>query len=399
MATLLDRLHLGFGTLDLAAGCQPLIPQNAQSLDFGPLATAFAVLQHLEVAWTGHAVFINGFFLLGRRAPKDKKLADVLDGRGIEVVGQCLVHQFTGGAVIAEHPDLDQLMGGQRGVGFLEDSRCQAIAADHDDRVKVVCFGTVNLALGGSKLYLRHGRIIKGNMKTKTQSKKVNKAWLNDHVNDTYVKLAHKEGYRARAAFKLKEIDETFGLIKPGHLVVDLGSAPGAWSQYVRRKLSPKSATGGGAAAGALNGTIIALDMLPMEPIEGVTFLQGDFREPEVLARLEAAVAGRQADIVVSDMAPNLSGIDSADAARIVHLVELAVEFAQAHMKPEGALVVKLFHGGGYDELVKLFKSTFRVVKPLKPKASRDKSSETFLVGRGLKQVGKVDSGQEQPAM
>lgn len=235
-------------------------------------------------------------------------------------------------------------------------------------------------------------------MKTKTQSKKVNKAWLNDHVNDTYVKLAHKEGYRARAAFKLKEIDETFGLIKPGHLVVDLGSTPGAWSQYVRRKLSPKSATGGGAAAGTLNGTIISLDILPMEPIEGVTFILGDFREPEVLARLEAAVAGRQADVVVSDMAPNLSGIDSADAARIVHLVELAVEFAQAHMKPEGALVVKLFHGGGYDELVKLFKATFRVVKPLKPKASRDKSSETFLVGRGLKHPGKVNLDQEQPA-
>ena len=217
-------------------------------------------------------------------------------------------------------------------------------------------------------------------MKIKTKSKKVNKAWLNDHVNDPYVKLAQKEGYRARAAYKLKEIDETLGLIRPGHVVVDLGSTPGAWSQYARRRLSP-----GGAASGELNGVIIALDILPMEPIEGVTFLQGDFREPEVLARLEAAMAGRQADVVISDMAPNLSGIESADAARSSHLVELAVEFARAHLKPEGALVTKVFHGSGYSQLVKLFKETFRVVKPLKPKASRDKSSETFIVGIGLK--------------
>jgi len=214
----------------------------------------------------------------------------------------------------------------------------------------------------------------------KNKSKKVNRAWLNDHVNDPYVKLATREGYRARAAYKLKEIDETLGLIKPGHLVVDLGSTPGAWSQYVRRKLSP-----GGAAAGELNGTIIALDILPMEPVEGVLFIHGDFREPEVLAKLEEAMAGRKADVVVSDMAPNLSGIESADTARIAHLVELAVEFSQNHMKPEGALVTKVFHGSGYNELVKLFKETFRVVKPLKPKASRDKSSETFLVGLGLK--------------
>jgi 23S rRNA (uridine2552-2'-O)-methyltransferase len=217
-------------------------------------------------------------------------------------------------------------------------------------------------------------------MKIKTKSKKVNRAWLNDHVNDPYVKLAQKEGYRARAAYKLKEIDETLGLIRPGCVVVDLGSAPGAWSQYLRRKLSPA-----GAAAGTLNGVILALDILPMEPVEGVSFIQGDFREPEVLAHLEHAMGGRKADVVVSDMAPNLSGIDSADTARISHLVELAIDFARDHLKPDGALVAKVFHGGGYGQLVKQFKETFRVVKPLKPKASRDKSSETFLVGVGLK--------------
>ena len=213
-------------------------------------------------------------------------------------------------------------------------------------------------------------------MKVKTKSKKVNKSWLNDHVNDPYVKLAKKEGYRARAAYKLKEIDETFGLIKPGNLVVDLGSAPGAWSQYVRRKLSPQ-----GAAMGDLNGTILAVDLLPMEPVEGVHFIQGDFTEADVLAQLQAIVGDRPVDVVVSDMAPNLSGIDSVDAARIAHLIELAVEFAQMHLKPQGALVVKVFHGSGYSQLVKLFKDSFKVVKPIKPKASRDKSSEQFLVG------------------
>ena len=220
-------------------------------------------------------------------------------------------------------------------------------------------------------------------MKVKSQSKKINKAWLNDHVNDTYVKLAQKEGFRARAAYKLKEIDEQFGLVRSGATVVDLGCAPGAWSQYVRRRLSPE-----GAAAGALNGTIIGLDILPMEPIEGVTYLQGDFREAEVLAQLEDALQGRPVDVVVSDMAPNLSGIASTDAARITQLVELAVDFASAHLRPEGALVVKLFHGAGYSELVQLFRETFHVIKPVKPKASRDKSSETFLVGIGLKRRG-----------
>ena len=236
----------------------------------------------------------------------------------------------------------------------------------------------------------------KAQLKTqlKVKGSKVNRAWINDHVNDPYVKLAKREGYRARAAYKLKEIDETFALIKPGHLVVDLGSVPGAWSQYLRRKFLPKSATGGGGAAagalpgplpGALNGTIIALDILPMEPIEGVVFLQGDFREAEVLDKLVQEMAGRLADVVVSDMAPNLSGIDSADAARVENLVELAIDFTKAHMKPHGALVAKVFHGSGYDTLVKLFKQSFLIVKPVKPKASRDKSSETFLVGIGLK--------------
>lgn len=216
-------------------------------------------------------------------------------------------------------------------------------------------------------------------MKVRTKSRKVDKAWLNDHVNDPYVKLAQRDGYRSRAAYKLQEIDETLGLVRPGQVVVDLGSAPGAWSQYLRRRLAP--------AGGVPQGEVIALDLLPMEPVDGVRFLQGDFREAEVLARLEALLAGRKLDLVVSDMAPNLSGVAPADAARIAHLVELAVDFACAHLKPQGTLVVKVFHGSGHSQLVRLFKGRFRTVKPIKPKASRARSAETFLAGTGLKTV------------
>jgi 23S rRNA (uridine2552-2'-O)-methyltransferase len=222
-------------------------------------------------------------------------------------------------------------------------------------------------------------------MKVKTKSKKVNKAWLNDHVNDPYVKQAQREGYRARAAYKLKEIDEALGLVRPGQVVVDLGAAPGAWSQYLRRRFAPRALGAGGAATGELDGTIIALDLIEFEPIEGVQAILGDFRDDAVVARLEAALGGRQVDLVVSDMAPNLSGIESADSARIAHLVELAVDFSLRHLRPDGALVAKLFHGSGYSQLVEVFKRSFRVVKPIKPKASRDRSSETFIVGIGLK--------------
>ena len=217
-------------------------------------------------------------------------------------------------------------------------------------------------------------------MKDNKISSKVNRAWIHDHVNDPYVKLAKREGYRARAAYKLQEIDETLRLIHPGQLVVDLGSTPGAWSQYLRRKFAPD-----GAATGALKGSIVALDLLEMEPVDGVHFILGDFRDEAVAAELERVVAERPIDVVVSDLAPNLSGIASTDAARIEHLVELAVDFGLRHLKPDGALVCKIFHGAAYAPMVKLFKDSFRIVKPIKPKASRDKSAETFLIGIGLK--------------
>lgn len=211
------------------------------------------------------------------------------------------------------------------------------------------------------------------------RSRKVDRAWLHDHVTDPYVKLAQKEGYRSRAAYKLKEIDEAFDLIRPGQTVVDLGAAPGAWSQYLRRRFAP---AGGGPG---IDGCIVALDLVEMEPVDGVQFIRGDFREPEVLERLAAALDGRPVDVVVSDMAPNLSGVASADSARVAHLVELAIDFAVEHLRPQGALVAKLFHGSGYGQLVRRFKDAFRDVRPIKPKASRRRSAETFLVARGPK--------------
>jgi 23S rRNA (uridine2552-2'-O)-methyltransferase len=232
-------------------------------------------------------------------------------------------------------------------------------------------------------------------MTARGKSKKLNKAWLHDHLTDPYVKQAQREGYRARAAYKLKEIDEQLHLLVPGQLVVDLGAVPGAWSQYVRRKFGRGASSDPAAQAGPLHGTIIALDLLEFEPIDGVDFIAGDFREAEVLARLEARVGGRPVDVVLSDMAPNLSGIAASDAARMADLVELAIDFAGRHLRPNGTLVCKVFHGSGYSQLVERFKARFRSVKPIKPKASRAKSAETFLVGIGLKPA---PSGVDIPA-
>ncbi|MEO8936439.1 MAG: RlmE family RNA methyltransferase [Burkholderiaceae bacterium] len=217
---------------------------------------------------------------------------------------------------------------------------------------------------------------------------KFNTAWLHDHINDPYVKLAQKHGYRARAAYKLKEIDEVDRLIRSGDVVIDLGAAPGSWSQYVREKLRKGD---------GINGRIIALDLLPMEPIADVDFFLGDFREEAVLAQLEARIAdlvaassdGRCVDLVLSDMAPNLSGVGLADAARMQHVIELATDFAVRFLKPKGALLVKAFHGSGYSQIVQALKKDFVTVAPRKPKASRDRSSETFILARGLKRLVK----------
>lgn len=206
------------------------------------------------------------------------------------------------------------------------------------------------------------------------------KAWMHAHLNDPYVKLAQQRKYRSRAAFKLLEIDEQDRLIRPGMTVVDLGSAPGSWSQVLRERLA--------GPGGTVNGRIVAIDLLPMDPVDGVDFLEGDFRDDAVLAALEAKLGGRPVDLVVSDMAPNLSGVGTADAARMGHLAELALDFAVRHLKPGGALLIKCFHGSGYSQIVEAFKREFDTVAVRKPKASRAESAETYLLGRGPKRPG-----------
>lgn len=196
-----------------------------------------------------------------------------------------------------------------------------------------------------------------------------NPEWIKRHINDPFVKQSVKDGYRARSAYKLTELDDKDKLFKPGMTVVDLGAAPGSWSQVVRQRLTNKK-------TGELEGKIIAMDILPMEPIDGVTFLQGDFREQEVADQLEALLQGEKVDVVISDMAANLSGVAAADAARCLLLNELALEFAQANLKPNGTFVCKVFQGSGFSQFVETCKKTFRKVATRKPEASRTTSAE-----------------------
>jgi 23S rRNA (uridine2552-2'-O)-methyltransferase len=198
------------------------------------------------------------------------------------------------------------------------------------------------------------------------------KAWIDEHVNDHWVKEATRLGYRSRAAFKLIELAERDRLFRPGMSVVDLGAAPGSWTQVLREKLGRRA-------------QIIALDLLPIAPLPGIVVLQGDFREAPVLSALESALGGRKVDLVVSDLAPNLSGVESADQARSVHLGELALEFAARWVQPGGDLVVKAFQGEGFPEFQKLMQRDFEKVYVRKPKASRDRSREVYLVAKGRK--------------
>ena len=195
------------------------------------------------------------------------------------------------------------------------------------------------------------------------------KQWLRRHVNDPYVQRSKKEGYRSRSVYKLLEIDERDKLLKAGQVVVDLGSAPGGWSQAAAKK---------GAA-------VVAIDLLEMEPIAGVTFLRADFTSRKGLKAVEAALAGRRADIVLSDMAPNMTGIPVTDQARSMALAEMALDFARLHLKPDGALLVKIFQGAGHAEYIKALRESFAKVLVRKPESSRDESAEQYVLARGLK--------------
>lgn len=199
---------------------------------------------------------------------------------------------------------------------------------------------------------------------------KTSKQWMREHVNDPFVQRAQKDGYRSRAAYKLLEIDERDHLLKPGMVVVDLGATPGGWSQIAAEKVGR-------------SGKVIGLDLLPLDPLAGVDFIQGDFREESVLKQLEALLENRPVGLVISDMAPNISGIPSADQARAMYLAELAMEFAVAHLTPEGSFLVKVFQGEGFEAYLHQMRASFRKVVSRKPKASRDRSSEVYLLASG----------------
>ena len=198
------------------------------------------------------------------------------------------------------------------------------------------------------------------------------KQWLRRHVSDPYVQRSKKEGYRSRSAYKLTEIDERDKVLARGMTVVDLGAAPGGWSQVAAKRVGP-------------TGRVVAIDLLEMEPLPGVDFVQGDFTRASGLKAVEAALAGRKVDVVLSDMAPNLSGIAVSDQARSMALAEAARDFALLHLQPEGAFLVKIFQGAGYDEYLLSLRRAFRKVVVRKPDASRDESAEQYLLARGLK--------------
>jgi 23S rRNA (uridine2552-2'-O)-methyltransferase len=211
---------------------------------------------------------------------------------------------------------------------------------------------------------------------------KTSKAWMREHINDPYVQKAKAEGYRSRAAYKLLELDKKDRLLLPGQLLVDLGAAPGSWSQVAVAKLGSK-------------GRVVAVDLLPMEPLPGVQFVQGDFREQEVLDALLVLLGGRKADLVISDLAPNISGIGVSDQARSMYLCELALEFARQCLKPGGSLLVKVFQGAGFTEFLAGMRKSFVKVGSRKPEASRGRSSEMYLLGKGFRAGFKAGAGSE----
>ncbi len=320
----------------------------------------------------------------------------MLHGRRIQLGADALQQRFAFRAIVAEHAQLDELVGEQVHVDFVQYRGGEAMGTDGDDGAEMVGLGAQGAALRGIEgkharsltVVVRagitaaarsrvgwparpHTLVLQKMAPKATRKHRFNKAWMQEHVNDHWVQEAKRLGYRSRAAFKLRELAERDELLRPGMTVVDLGAAPGSWAQVLRERVGR-------------SGFIVAVDVLPMDPVPGVTFIQGDFREQETLAALEGALAGRTVDLVVSDMAPNLSGIASADQARSVHLGELALEFAVKWLQPGGGLVVKAFQGAGFPEFQRQMQGYFDKTYARKPKSSRDRSPELYLVGKGF---------------
>jgi len=265
-------------------------------------------------------------------------------------------------AIVRRRAHLDELVRLQRSIDLLHDFFREALVADDDDGVELVRLGAQFTSSGRGEGC--HGRIVPFVKKSHSS-----KQWLRRHVNDPYVQRSKKEGFRSRSAYKLLEIDERDKLLKGGQVVVDLGSAPGGWSQVAAKK---------GAA-------VVAIDLREMESIPGVEFVQADFTSPKGLKAIEGALAGRKADIVLSDMAPNMTGIPVTDQARSMALAEMTLDFARLQLKPDGALLVKVFQGAGHAEFIKALRATFAKVLVRKPESSRDESAEQYVLARGLK--------------
>jgi 23S rRNA (uridine2552-2'-O)-methyltransferase len=263
-------------------------------------------------------------------------------------------------------PDLDQLMGCDCTLDFRQHRPGQALVADEHHRLQAMRAG-----LEGA-FFLRR-RIIHAHTLSHTMARtKSSKAWLKRHLSDPYVQKAKAQGYRSRAAFKLEQIDAKDRLFKAGARVVDLGAAPGGWSQLAASRVGPK-------------GLVVAVDLLETAPMSGVTVLRGDFRSPVVREAVRTALGKVRADVVLSDMLPNVSGIPAVDQANAATLTEVAIDFCLKELKPDGVFVVKVFQGEAFQGLLGEMKKAFRTVVARKPDASRGESREMYLVGRGLR--------------
>lgn len=301
-------------------------------------------------------------------------LADAVNLLSIASAGN-LRHPGTSLLTIGPNSHLDQFMVFEGGFDLGKHVFAQAFFAHHDHRVQLVGQPPQETYLSVIQCHVviiaQRAQILSFNddgPKLMARSKS-SKRWLEAHFDDPYVKKAQHEGLRSRAVFKLSELDEKYRLIRPGHIVVDLGAAPGGWSEYAAPRVKP-------------GGRVVALDILEMEPLADVDFIQGDFTEQPALDDLETLLAHEKVDLVMSDMAPNMSGVAVSDQARAMYLAELAIEFAKDHLKPGGDLLVKMFQGEGFDAFVKDSRTAFSKVLIKKPNASRPKSREVYLLAR-----------------
>ena len=315
-------------------------------------------------------------------------MADALHERGADAAGDIVDHRVARVAVLGADRHLDQLVVFERQVDLGEERVGDALSAHLQHRPEIVCLPTQEAGLGGGQGsthadHVQGGTGVQGIMAARSSRlsapvatrSKSSQRWLKEHFSDPYVKKAQAEGLRSRAAYKLEELVERDRLLKPGMVVVDLGAAPGGWSQWVRQELNRLDA--------AHPGRVIALDILDMPTLAGVEFLHGDFREESVLAELEAALEGQRVDLVLSDMAPNMSGVDAVDLPRAMHLAELAMDFADHHLRVGGAFLIKLFQGVGFDEYVRELRRRYTKVVIRKPAASRKRSPEVYALAQG----------------